>query len=236
MRVLASGPRSQPVVTFGILGLTVFIYLMQVLSQSILGYDLPAAYGSKVNALIEAGQYWRLITPVLLHGSLLHIGFNMYALWILGPGLERFYGRGRFLALYLVSGFGGNVFSFIFTPNPSLGSSTAIFGLFAAQGMFFYQNRAILGRVSRQALMNVIFLAIVNFVIGLTPGIDNWGHLGGFLAGGMFAFAAGPLLGVREEVSGYQIYDRRNPSAAWIAGLIITGFYAFLVVMTISMR
>jgi rhomboid protease GluP len=207
-----------------------------VLSQSALGYDLPALYGSKVNQLIESGQYWRLITPVLLHGSLLHIGFNMYALWILGPGLERFYGRGPFLALYLVSGFGGNVFSFLFTPNPSLGSSTAIFGLFAAQGMFFYQNRAILGHVSRQALMNVIFLAVVNFVIGLTPGIDNWGHLGGFLAGGMFAFAAGPVLGVREDTSGYQVYNRRNRNAPWIAGLIISGFYGFLVFMTIAMR
>jgi rhomboid protease GluP len=236
MRVLAAGPRAQPVVTYSILGLTIFMYLLQVLSQSILGYDLPAFYGSKVNQLIENGQYWRLLTPVLLHGSLLHIGFNMYALWILGPGLERFYGRGRFLTLYLVSGFGGNVFSFIFTPNPSLGSSTAIFGLFAAQGMFFYQNRAILGSVSRQALMNVIFLAVANFVIGLSPGIDNWGHLGGFLAGGMFAFAAGPILGVSDNATGYQVYDRRNPNAAWIAGLIISGFYAFLVVMTIFMR
>jgi rhomboid protease GluP len=111
-----------------------------------LGFDVPAALGMKVNELIIHGQIWRLITPVLLHGSILHLGFNMYALYILGPGLERFYGHWRFLTLYLLAGFAGNVMSFIFSPNPSLGASTAIFGLLGAQGVFLYHNRGIYGR------------------------------------------------------------------------------------------
>ena len=84
--------------------------------------------GAKVNELILAGQVWRLITPILLHASILHIGFNMYALFVIGPQLERFYGHGRFLLLYLIAGFTGNVLSFVLSPNPSLGASTSVLG------------------------------------------------------------------------------------------------------------
>jgi rhomboid protease GluP len=235
-RVLASAPQVQPMVTYVILALTILVFALQLLSQQLTGVDWPALYGSKVNSLIEAGQYWRLFTPMLLHGSILHIGFNMYALYVLGPGLERYYGHWRFLALYLVSGFAGNVFSFIFTESPSLGSSTAIFGLLAAQGMFFFQNRRMLGSVSQRALMNILMLAAVNFFIGLSPGIDNWGHLGGFLAGGMFAFVAGPLIGLRESGLTYELYDQRSASDGLVALAIVGGFNAILVIMTIYMR
>jgi rhomboid protease GluP len=88
---------------------------------------------------------WRLFTPLLLHGSIAHIGFNMYALFIIGPGLERYYGHLRFLVLYLLAGFAGNVFSFLFTPALSVGASTAIFGLVAAQGVFLYRHRQLFG-------------------------------------------------------------------------------------------
>lgn len=229
-------PQGTPFVTYAILGLTVFVYLLQVATQSLLGTDLPALYGTKVNALIAQGQYWRLFTPMLLHGSILHIGFNMYALWILGPGLERFYGHWRYLAIYVVSGFGGNVFSMIFTPAPSLGASTAIFGLFAAQGMFFFQNRRVFGRMSQRALYNIILLAAVNFFLGLSPGIDNWGHLGGFIAGGMFAYIGGPILDVRPSYPGYEVYDRRSPGTAVAATLVVFVFFAFLAGMTLYMR
>jgi rhomboid protease GluP len=234
-RVMIAPPKVRPVVSYTIMAVTIIVYLLQVGSQTVLGYDLPALYGTKVNALIAQGQYWRLLTPMLLHASILHIGFNMYALYILGPGLERYYGNWRFLGLYVVSGFAGNVFSMIFTPAPSLGSSTAIFGVFAAEGMFFFQNRRILGQASQRALMNIVILAVINFVISLSPGIDMWGHVGGFLAGGMFAFIAGPVFEVRPSYPSYELVDQRSPTAGLVATLLVGGFFVFLTFMTIAM-
>ncbi len=129
-------PSTPPRVTYAILGLTIFVYLLQTASNFLLGYDLPLMLGAKSGDLIRQGQIWRLITPVLLHGSLLHIGFNMYALFSFGTGLERRFGHLRFLVLYLLAGFSGNVLSFLFTSGISVGSSTSIFGLIVAEGIF----------------------------------------------------------------------------------------------------
>ena len=188
-----------PIVTYALLGLTILVYIAQLGSQLLLGFDLPAALGIKVNALIAAGQWWRLLTPMLLHGSVMHIVFNMYALLIFGPGLEQHYGRGRFLLLYLIGGFAGNVVSTLFSDANSLGSSTAIFGLFAAQAVFVYRNRALFGDRAAAALRQMAVLAGINFIIGLSPGIDNWGHLGGFVGGGLFAWWLGPVWEIRED-------------------------------------
>jgi len=231
-RGMISFPRVRPTVTYVLLSITVFAFFLQAAGQYLLGIDLLAEYFIKDNQLIVQGEFWRLITPIFLHGSFLHIGFNMYALFILGPGLERFYGHWRFLALYIVSGFAGNVFSMIFTPNPSLGASTAIFGLLAAQGVFFLMNRRVLGRMSQRALINIVLVAGVNFLIsGVNPGIDNWGHLGGFLGGGLFAYLGGPLLEVRASYPGYELRDQRGSQSGLLATLIVAGFFAFLAIM-----
>lgn len=180
-------------VTFFIVGMTVAVYVLQVLSGYVLGFDFPAAMGAKDNALILQGQLWRLITPVLLHGSITHIFFNMYALISLGRGLELYYGHKRFLLLYLVSGFAGNVFSFLITQAPSYGASTAIFGLIGAEGVFIYQNRKYF-KDPRAMLMNIFVIIAINLFIGLAiPQIDQFGHLGGLLGGFAFAWLAGPI-------------------------------------------
>ena len=103
-------PTTSPRVTFTILGITVAAYLLQMLSQFLFGYDLAVDLGAKVNDAIRAGQLWRFFTPMILHGSILHIGFNMYALNAFGAGLERRYGHWRFLLLYILSGFAGTVY------------------------------------------------------------------------------------------------------------------------------
>jgi len=202
-------PFTQPTVSYALIAINVLIFLAQVASQSLLGYDVLAALGSKVNDAIIHGQWWRLLTPMFLHGSILHIGFNMYALYVLGPNLERFYGARRYLLLYLLSGFSGNVFSFVFSTHPSLGSSTAIFGLLGAYGVFIYHNRALFGKTARSTLTNIVFVAVINFIIGLSPGIDNWGHLGGIIGGTAFSLMAGPVvlrLGLPPHV---RIFDKR---------------------------
>jgi len=229
-------PQTRPLVVYSVMAVTVLVFVLQFLSPYLWNIqDLPAYLGSKINSAIVAGEYWRLITPVLLHGSILHIAFNMYALFIFGPGLERTYGHLRFLALYLLAGFAGNVFSFIFTPNPSLGSSTAIFGLLAAEGVFLHANRSLLGDRARRELTNIITIGVINLVIGLSPGIDNWGHVGGLIGGGLYAWFSGPILKIEGVYPDYYTQDQREPAAAITAavgvGLIFTalaGVFIFL--------
>jgi rhomboid protease GluP len=220
-------PNIRPFVTNTLVGFTVVIFLLQLGSQYFLQNDYPAFYGVKNNQMIAQGQLWRLFTPMFLHGSILHIAFNMYALLKLGPGLERYYGHWRFLALYILSGFGGNVFSMMFTDASSLGSSTAIFGLIGAQGVFFYHNRKIFGANYRQALNGIIMIAAVNLIIGLSPGIDNWGHIGGLIGGVVFAWIGGPILDVTGIYPNLALVDQRQTSDILQAlGMVVIFFSA----------
>ena len=192
-------PSLPTVVTYGLIGITVFAYILQMLSVAIWGYaiyqmDWLEFYGARINSAIRAGDVWRFITPVFLHGSLMHIFFNMYALLSIGNLLERHYGYLRFIALYFLSAFSGNVFSFFFGSENgySICASTAVFGLIGAELIFFYQNRQLFGSYARQAISNTLFIIAINLFIGLAPSIDNWGHVGGLLGGAMFAWFASP--------------------------------------------
>jgi rhomboid protease GluP len=226
--VAVSLPTSIPRVTYAILGVTVVAYLVQLLTQYIYGYDLAVALGAKANDAIRAGQLWRFFTPMLLHGSILHIGFNMYALYIFGIGLERRYGHGRYLLLYILSGFAGSVFSFLFSNAYSIGASGAIFGLVSGEGIFLYQNRKLLGSQVRAALNNVIFIVAINLFLGLQPGIDNWGHLGGLMGGLIFAWFAGPHWEVQGISPNLQVVDLREPRDVIIGAAVVTIIFCTL--------
>lgn len=241
---------TRPIVTYIIIGVTIFAYLLQMATQAgmltepflalaravfpLSLYNEIVSQGldrqiiellfAKINILIEAGQWWRLLTPALLHAGLLHVGFNMYALFSFGPQLENSYGRWRFLALYLLGALGGNTLSFLMTQGNSVGASTAIFGLFAAEFVLIYQNRKIIPQ-ARNLLSNLIGLLVVNLVISLTPGIDLWGHLGGLLAGGAFAWLSGPILDLEADVDGYKLIDRRAKLMPWVAGFVVAAVF-----------
>lgn len=216
--VSVSLPKSVPTVTYAIVGVTVAIYLLQLASVYFAGYantlsqlDWLEAYGAKINVLIRAGQIWRFLTPVLLHGSIPHIGFNMYALIIFGQGLERHFGHRRFLLLYVLGTFTGNVLSFLLSSGYSVGASTAIFGLIGAEGVFLLQNRKLFGSQFKGAIGNIIFVVVVNLFIGLAPGIDDWGHVGGLLGGLIFAWFAGPRWEVEGMYPALHLTDKREP-------------------------
>jgi rhomboid protease GluP len=228
----------KPVVTYTILAVTILVYIIQYFTQYYLGIDLPAALGVKANQAILQGQFWRLITPLFLHGSILHIGFNMYALYILGPSMERYYGRWRYLALYLLAGFAGNVASFLFTSANSLGSSTAIFGLLGAYGAFLYQNQGVLGNRARRGLMNIVLIAVINLAIGLTPniGIDNWGHVGGLAGGTLFALLGGPKLKVEWAYPNVRLEDEREPGEVLRAGIWVALVFGGILAAAILAR
>lgn len=240
-------PDHRPVVMYTIMALTVFVFLLQqsgdaLRAAGIKNYcvsypvnpffldDLPACFGMKVNIYIsELGEWWRLFTPMLLHGSLLHIGFNMYALYILGGSLERFYGHWQFLTLYIVAGFAGNVASFALTDAPSLGASTAVFGLIGAQGVFAYHNRSVFGPLARRALRDIVGLALFNLFIGYSiPGIDNWGHIGGLVGGVAVAWFGGPqfeLVGTRPDLA---LKNKRAGVMIVLAGMGVLILFAMV--------
>jgi len=229
-------PIYRPYVTYVLIGICVLVYLLQAGTSYFLKVDIPAALGVKENNLIMQGQVWRLFTPIFLHGSILHIGFNMYALFYIGPALERFYGRWRYLGLFILSGFAGNVISFMFSQYQSLGSSTSIFGLLGAEGVLIYQNREIFGNTARRALSQVVIIAVVNLIIGLTPGIDNWGHIGGLIGGTLFAWFGGPILHKQGLVPPYTLTDGRGNREALVAGTAVSALFFFLTIAVMFMR
>jgi rhomboid protease GluP len=218
---------TSPTVTYVIMAATGLVYVLQMLSQTLYGQDYVAIAGMKINHLIYAGQYYRLFTPMLLHGSVLHIGFNMYALFVIGTRLERVIGHQRMIFLYLVGGFAGNVMSFLFQPNPSLGASTAIFAILAAEGVFIYQNRQYIAN-AQGMLTNIISVAAINLLLGMSGGIDNWGHLGGLLGGLLFTWIAGPRFGVREDEYPQTLGDTRKTNDVIIATLLVLGLFGGL--------
>ncbi len=228
--VRLSLPTSVPYVTYAIVGITSVMYLLQLASNAVLGNDLPLSLGAKANDLIRAGELWRFLTPLLLHASVPHILFNMYALVAFGAGLERHFGHWRFLLLYMLGGFTGNVLSFLLSSGYSVGASTAIFGLVGAEGIFLYQNRKLFGNQFGRAIGNVIFIVAINLFLGLTPGIDNWGHVGGLLGGLIFTWFAGPVWEVQQTVPfsstmpALYLADKRQPHE------VITGAAAVVLI------
>jgi len=228
-------PQSPPYVTYTIIGVTIVFYLLQLGSVSVFGYptsygniDWLEVFGARINEAIKAGQLWRLFTPALLHGSITHIFFNMYALLSFGTNLEQYFGRWRFFILYVLGAFAGNVASFLFTGGYSVGASTAVFGLVGAQGIFLYQNRKLLGRQGRRAIGNIVFVAAFNLIIiGSLPYIDNWGHIGGLVGGLMFTWFAGPVWAIEGIQPYLQLADKRSSRE------VITGTALVLIVFSV---
>jgi len=138
---------------------------------------------------LAAGEIWRLWTASLLHAPLLqnplHLVFNMYAIWLAGPFIERLYGRSFFLVAYLVTVAGGSLGSFAFGDAQwSIGASGGVFGLFGLLIAAQYVHRPLLDRGSRAFLGQLVALVILNFILGLTTGTtDNWAHAGGLVSG-----------------------------------------------------
>jgi len=139
--------------------------------------------GRRVGLGVDQGEYYRLITSAFLHDGLMHIGFNMFALWILGPQLERLLGRPRFVALYLASLLGGSFGVLLLSPNsPTIGASGAIFGLFGA--IMVIQRKS--GASIWQSGLGPVLLINLAFTF-LVPGVSIGGHIGGLITGGLVA-------------------------------------------------
>jgi rhomboid protease GluP len=219
-------PTSPVRVTYGLLVLIGLTFGLQLASGYLLGEDYVLDWGAKVNVLIAHGELWRLLTPLFIHASLLHIGFNAYALYALGRQMETFYGPVRFTLLFFLTGLAGSVVSLLLNPLPSVGASGAIFGLIGAEGVLLYRNRRVFGERGRRALQNVIGLIVINLLIGLQGGIDNWAHLGGLLGGLTLGWFIGPVwaLTLTPVLDGARTLDDLQPlgGVRWYAVLAFT--------------
>lgn len=173
--------QGRPIVTFTLIGACAILFLAQL---AVPGITDALAYAGVYTSELVSPEPWRMITAAFLHstGFLLHIAFNMYALWIMGQALEPLLGRARFLSLYLISAFGGSV-AVLLLSNPLqgvVGASGAVFGLFGA--MFIVQKRR--GGDVRQLVVLIAINGVLGFVV---QGISWQAHLGGLLAGGATA-------------------------------------------------
>ena len=127
---------------------------------------------------VKNGQWWLLITAGFLHGSIIHLLFNVYILWVIGSQLENIVGKTKFIVIYFVSLLGGSLASYLFSPfgSYSIGASGAIFGLMGAM--------LVVGRKRNLDISQITTLVVINVVIGFVlSGIDWRAHLGGLAAG-----------------------------------------------------
>jgi membrane associated rhomboid family serine protease len=181
-------PLVRPRWVFVFLAINIILFVaMEVAGGSQRGAVL-IAFGANFAPKVLQGEYWRLLTANFLHIGVLHLVVNSYALYILGQEVEAVFGHQRFIALYLLTGISGSVLSFMITHGLSAGASTSLFGLFGALVVFFYKQRALLGDFGRQRLISLGFTLVINIFISLSPGIDMWGHVGGFLGGLILAW------------------------------------------------
>ncbi len=180
--------QKKPVITYALIVLNIMVYLFMVL------YDVDGTYFyafANNYEFVQNGQIYRLLTSMFLHSDIIHIVCNMYALYILGPQVERYYGKTKFLLIYLLSGLLGSIFScaFMSADTISIGASGAIFGLLGSIAYFTYYYRATLQGLLRSQVVPVILL---NLAIGfMVPGIDISGHIGGLIGGILVSMGIG---------------------------------------------
>ncbi len=192
-----------PIITYILIFLNILIFILML---------SPAIYNDFINLFanyyinIQNGEIYRLITSIFLHGNSVHLFFNMYALYIIGPEIERYYGTLKFLIIYLMSGIIGSLFSAVLTTSASIGASGAIFGLFGSLLYFGFNYRATLDSYLKG---QIIPLILINLLVGLiVPGIDVAAHVGGLIGGFLISY----MLGIKG-------FNKKNHN---IHGLIMT--------------
>ncbi|MDQ1561067.1 MAG: hypothetical protein QOE85_408 [Actinomycetota bacterium] len=205
----AVSPTSQrPIVTYTIIALCLVIYGIQYLTGNVVTDALVYA------PALTASEPWRMITSVFAHASILHVGLNMYSLFVVGPAVEQMLGRVRYIVMFLIAGFAGSVgVLLIASPNTVvLGASGAIFGLF---GAYFIIARRMGGNASR-----MLVLIVINLAAGFIPGLNiAWqAHLGGLVGGAALAL----------------IYlETRGPRRRWAQVALVIAVAVVLIAATI---
>lgn len=205
--------RKTPYVSYTLIILNVLIYFISI----ILGkYDEVINTFCLYGPLVRLGDYYRLFTSMFLHADIIHLFFNCYALYVIGPQLESFMGKAKFLFIYIFSGILGGLLSIAMSNYASIGASGAIFGLLGGMLYFGYHYRIYLGSVLKS---QIIPLIILNLGLGfMASGIDNFAHIGG-LIGGVLATS---VVGVKYKSS------KNEQVNGVIITVILTLFIAYI--------
>lgn len=176
--------KDQPIVTYSIILLNIIVFML-----SLLDYNMIINYFANYYINVKNGEIYRLLTACFVHANFLHIFFNMYALYYIGPMVEKYYGKLKYLLIYLGSGIMGSLFSVVLSNNVSIGASGAIFGLFGSMLYFGYKYRATLDGFVRSGIIPVLF---INLILGfIVPNIDVYGHIGGLIGGLLLSYILG---------------------------------------------
>jgi rhomboid protease GluP len=186
--------RYWPIATLAILALNGLVFGLETLAGGSKNPGILLDFGASYGPYFRRGEYWRLVMPMLLHIGWLHLLVNSYALYILGPILERVYGYGRYATIYVATGIGSALLSMTISNNIAAGASGAIFGVAGAMLVTGYLHRDVIPpRWGRAFGRGMIPFIVVNLAFGYSVrGIDNWGHLGGLASGVLLALVIAP--------------------------------------------
>jgi len=191
---LGAARRYWPVVTLAILGINFIIFLITTYAGGSTNPNVLLDFGASFSPYFRRGEYWRLVMPMFLHIGWLHLIVNSYALFILGPILERVYGPGRFALFYVAAGMGSSALSMSLSRVIAAGASGAIFGIAGAMLVAGYLHRELIPpRLGRALGGGILPFIVISLVFGFSVrGIDNWGHLGGLVTGMVLAALVPP--------------------------------------------
>lgn len=243
-------PIERPLLTYIILAAISVVFLAQLyFYQNNPNVIDPITKWGAMNftRILDDNEYYRLFTAMFIHLSETHFFSNALSLYLIGRGMEAFFGRIRFGIIYFLGGLSGSLASFMFSRGSSAGASGAIFAIVGAQLIFLYQNRQILGTQGRSWLQQTIVVIGLNLFIGIaaaaTPSavaIDNWGHVGGFFAGIVLAWFIGPQYQLRQEgmtADKLRVVDASPRRLTWrVSALYLAGMVAALIYSVVNLR
>jgi len=215
----------KPFITYGIIIINILVFLIMILvsKEGVMGFssDTLVNFGGNIKYLVLEGEFYRILTSSFVHDGIMHLFFNMYALYIVGPQLENFFGKTRYALIYIISAITASLLSLAFNDvyTVSVGASGAIFGLFGSLVYFGYYYRVYLGSLLRSQIVPVIFL---NLCLGfLMTGIDNAAHIGGLIGGVLISMG----LGVKYKSTKSDMINGMIISTMYIAFLIYLVFF-----------
>ena len=189
-----------PIITYVFIAINVLVFVFGIFTNT---HEYIINTFANYAPYIKDGEYYRLFTSMFVHANLLHILFNMYALYLLGKEAESFFGKWKFLAIYILSGLSGSLLSILLNPvTPSVGASGALFGILGALLYFGYNFRVYLGNTLVREILPII---LINLVLGfMISGVDNYAHIGGLVGGITTAMAFGfkSKAGANDRVNG----------------------------------
>jgi rhomboid protease GluP len=202
--------RRLPPVTVALIVVLTAIFLVEHALEVLDSPEALLLIGALSRDAVLAGEWWRVVTAIFLHGSVNHLVGNAVALFVLGMVCEHAFGRVQFVSLFVWSGIAGSLVSMLTSPGPSVGASGAIFGLQGAAIVLFRRHRERLLVRDRRIGVVLIVWALYTIVQGmLTPYVDNGAHLGGLLGGMLLARRLHPVV-IEPPSSGVRARMRRQ--------------------------